>query len=128
MRVKRMKRMNIKMMKTNNKTPKCNWCPNDAVQVDYREIDGMTSKILTCPDCFNLSTKFLLKRKYKPRPDSCSIKKKIEIPSISIDHVWYEVHVNATKQRAVGEIFPEYGEVTPEIMDKIKVMVAKMDN
>jgi hypothetical protein len=108
--------------------PKCQWCPSDATQIDYREVDGITSKILTCPDCFKLSTKYLLNRKYNPRPDSCSIDKKIEILSISINHVWYEVHVNATEQRTVGEIFPEYGEVTPEIMDKIEAMVAKMDN
>ena len=108
--------------------PKCDWCPSDATQIDYREVDGITSKVLTCPDCLKLSTKYLIKRMLDPRPDSCSIDKKIEILSISINHVWYEVHVNATEQRSVGQIFPEYGEVTPEIMDKIEAMVAKMDN
>ncbi len=47
---------------------------------------------------------------------------------MSIDSIWYEVHVDSTEQRIVGEIFPEQGEVTPEILDKIKFMVAKMDN
>ena len=51
-----------------DKRPKCAWCDNQATRPDYRTIDGMTSKIPSCDDCFEISTKALLKRKYPPKP------------------------------------------------------------
>lgn len=48
--------------KTNRK---CHWCTNDAERLDYREVDGMTSKIVTCNECFEISTEHLIKLKYK---------------------------------------------------------------
>lgn len=42
--------------------PKCKWCDNDAERSDYREIDGVTSKIKTCCECFELDTMHLIKR------------------------------------------------------------------
>jgi hypothetical protein len=44
----------------NNKVYKCNWCDNKATKIDYRTIDGITSKIVSCDVCFNISTKKLL--------------------------------------------------------------------
>ena len=44
----------------------CSWCEQDATTKDYREVDGVLSKMLSCDKCFNLSTKYLLKRKYPP--------------------------------------------------------------
>ena len=38
----------------------CNWCKNEATRHDYREVDGMTSKIKTCESCFKIETKKLL--------------------------------------------------------------------
>jgi len=43
----------------------CHWCDQTAVRIDYRTIDGITSKIVSCDDCFKLSTNHLLKRKYE---------------------------------------------------------------
>ncbi len=49
-------------------TIKCSWCDNLATKVDYRNIDGCVSKMCSCDECFNLKTKFLLKRFYtKPK-------------------------------------------------------------
>ena len=47
-------------------TPRCKWCENQATRPDYRTIDGMTSKIPSCDECFNISTDALLKRNQKP--------------------------------------------------------------
>jgi hypothetical protein len=55
-----------------NNPPRCKWCLHNAVRNDYREIDGVTSKILTCDFCFNKSTEYLLK--YKNRGcENCSL-------------------------------------------------------
>lgn len=52
------------MEKTESKKAvKCKWCKNQATQKDYREIDGITSKINSCNSCLNISTKTLLNRK-----------------------------------------------------------------
>ena len=42
---------------------KCYWCDNNATKIDYRTIDRITSKIVSCDKCFNISTKKLLKIK-----------------------------------------------------------------
>lgn len=46
---------------------KCHWCPKDAERVDYREVDGMTSKIVTCSECFEISTEHLIKLQNEQR-------------------------------------------------------------
>lgn len=43
---------------------KCKWCDRDAERLDYREIDGITSKIHSCLQCFMLDTKYLIDRSY----------------------------------------------------------------
>jgi hypothetical protein len=40
---------------------KCKWCGKDATTIDYREVDGMTSKIKSCDECYKLDTKYLIK-------------------------------------------------------------------
>jgi hypothetical protein len=42
--------------------PKCYWCDSQATKIDYRCIDGITSKIISCEECFDVSTKKLLKK------------------------------------------------------------------
>ena len=42
--------------------PKCYRCENQATRIDYRCIDGITSKIISCDVCFNISTKKLLNK------------------------------------------------------------------
>jgi len=44
-------------------TRKCHWCDNTATRPDYREVDGMTSKVPTCEVCFALNTNYVLKKK-----------------------------------------------------------------
>ena len=113
---------------SNRKTPRCHWCKSDAERIDYREVDGITSKIATCNFCVSMSTKYLLARRYKPRPDSIHLDKLIEIHSISYNHIWYEVHVDATEERKIFETFAEYGEVTPEIYKHLEEVISKIDN
>jgi len=50
----------IRLMEKNK--PKCYWCENQATRIDYRCIDGITSKIISCDVCFNISTKKLLNK------------------------------------------------------------------
>jgi hypothetical protein len=41
---------------------KCYWCNNKATKIDYRTIDRITSKLVSCNDCFEISTKKLLNK------------------------------------------------------------------
>ena len=43
---------------------KCHWCDKKATKTDYREVDGITSKIVTCNECAGLSTEYLVTRRY----------------------------------------------------------------
>lgn len=36
---------------------KCYNCENEATRKDYREVDGITGKVITCDECFNLNDK-----------------------------------------------------------------------
>jgi hypothetical protein len=54
--------------------------------------------------------------------------KKIEILGHQLNGVWYELHVDATEQRKIFEIFAERGEVTEEIWDELQEEVDKIDN
>jgi len=51
----------------NKKEPKCAWCESQATRLDYRSIDGVTSKLPSCDECINVSTKKLLKLKYQTK-------------------------------------------------------------
>ena len=46
----------------NKNVCKCYWCNNKATKIDYRTIDGITSKLVSCNDCFEVSTKKLLNK------------------------------------------------------------------
>jgi flavoprotein len=57
--------MTVQATKTEeNQNRKCHWCPKDAERMDYREVDGTVSKIVTCDDCYEISTEDLIKLKY----------------------------------------------------------------
>ena len=43
---------------------KCHWCNKEATKTDYREVDSIISKIVTCNECAGLSTEYLVMRKY----------------------------------------------------------------
>lgn len=49
---------------SDEKKRKCHWCERDAERIDYREIDGMVSKIPSCSVCFEISTERLVYLKY----------------------------------------------------------------
>ena len=36
---------------------KCYNCENEATRKDYREVDGITGKVITCDECFDLNDK-----------------------------------------------------------------------
>jgi hypothetical protein len=48
-------------MEGNNKQ-KCFWCENQATKIDFRRIDGIVSKLISCHDCFEISTGRLLRK------------------------------------------------------------------
>jgi hypothetical protein len=53
-------------MKTETiKKPKCKFCNNDATTHDWRNVDGQTSKVLSCDDCIIIPTDVLLARNDK---------------------------------------------------------------
>lgn len=54
-------------MEKNKNVCNCYWCDNKATKVDYRTIDGITSKLVSCDICFELSTKYLLKKVKKDK-------------------------------------------------------------
>jgi hypothetical protein len=52
-----------------NNKPKCHWCQQDAETVDYRDNGGVVSKIVSCYDCFNLETDYLIKMTENGKPE-----------------------------------------------------------
>ena len=54
--------------------------------------------------------------------------KLIEIRSTQLNGVWYELHVDATEERFIMDIFAEKGEVTDEIREALEKAVANIDN
>ncbi len=69
---------------------------------------------------------------FNPKPvvreDSVDVFKLIEILSISYNGVFYEVHVDATEERSIFDVFAESGEVTEEIRKHLDEVVSKIDN
>ena len=51
----------------------------------------------------------------------------IEILAHKLNGVWYEIHVDATKQRVIIDIFAESGEVTGEIWNELQKEVDKIE-
>ena len=67
------------------------------------------------------------------RENSIHLDNKIEIWGISYNGVWYEVHVDATEERRVFDIFAEYsdkltGDIPEDALDYISDTVSKIDN
>ena len=62
------------------------------------------------------------------REDSIDLDKLIEIFSISYNGVYYEVHVDATDERSIFDVFAESGEVTDDIRTHLDEVVSKIDN
>jgi len=116
------------MMSKEKKVPRCHWCPADAEGIDYREVDTITSKIYTCSTCRGLSTDVLIRRKQRAPEDEHWLYKKMEFYNFCYNYVMYEVHVDATEQRVIEQVFAEYGEVTPKIMAHLEEVVSKIDN
>lgn len=54
--------------------------------------------------------------------------KLIEILAHQHNGVWYEIHVDATEERYIMEVFAESGEVTDEILEALEEEVSKIDN
>lgn len=60
MRATTMKVLNLrKEVKMSKTAPKCKWCDSPATKKEYRELNGVTSKIPCCDVCSELSTEFL---------------------------------------------------------------------
>jgi hypothetical protein len=55
-----MKALSLRKEANMNKAPNCKWCGKPANHPEYREIDGITSKVPTCFLCSKYSTEFLL--------------------------------------------------------------------
>ena len=45
-----------------------------------------------------------------------TLETKIEIWNYQYEGIWYEIHVDATEQRFIKEVFAERGEVTAELL------------
>ena len=53
---------------------------------------------------------------------------KIEIWNYFYDGIWYEIHVNATEQRFIKEVFAERGEVTPELLAHFEEVIDNINH
>jgi hypothetical protein len=69
---------------------------------------------------------------FNPKPvvreDSIELFKLVEMHNISYNGVYYEVHVDATDERSIFDVFAESGEVTDEIRTHLDEVVSKIDN
>ena len=54
--------------------------------------------------------------------------KLIEIWSIKFNGIYYEVHVDATRDREIEQTFAEKGEVTDEIKTELQTIVSRNTN
>ena len=52
----------------------------------------------------------------------------IEIWNIKLKDIYYEVHVDATRDREIEQTFAEVGEVTDEIKTELQTIVSRIDN
>ena len=55
------------------------------------------------------------------------VEQKIEILGHKLNGVWYEIHVDATKQRVIIDVFSENGEVTGKIWNELQKEVDKIE-
>ena len=52
-----------------------------------------------------------------------TLETKIEIWNYQYNGIWYELHVDATEQRFIKEVFAESGEVTQELLAHFEAVV-----
>ena len=52
-----------------------------------------------------------------------TLETKIEIWNYQYNGIWYELHVDATDQRFITEVFAESGEVTQELLAHFEAVV-----
>ena len=60
--------------------------------------------------------------------NNLSLETKIEIWNYRYDGIWYEIHVNATEQRFIKEVFAETGEVTAELLAHFEEVVDNINH
>ena len=57
-----------------------------------------------------------------------TLETKIEIWNYQYNGIWYELHVDATEQRFLREVFAESGEVTPDLMAHFDAVVDNINH
>jgi hypothetical protein len=60
--------------------------------------------------------------------NNLSLETKIEIWNYFYDGIWYEIHVNATEQRFIKEVFAETGEITPELLAHFEEVIDNINH
>jgi hypothetical protein len=60
--------------------------------------------------------------------NNLSLETKIEIWNYRYDGIWYEIHVNATEQRFIKEVFAETGEVTAELLAHFEEVIDNINH
>ena len=57
-----------------------------------------------------------------------TLETKIEIWNYQYNGIWYELHVDATEQRFLTEVFAERGEVTAELLAHFQEVVDNINH
>ena len=57
-----------------------------------------------------------------------TLETKIEIWNYQYNGIWYELHVDATEQRFLTEVFAERGEVTAELLAHFREVVDNINH
>lgn len=52
-----------------------------------------------------------------------TLEAKIEIWNYQYDGIWYELHVDATEQRFLKQVFAERGDLTSDLMEHFESVV-----
>jgi hypothetical protein len=60
--------------------------------------------------------------------NNLSLETKIEIWNYRYEGIWYEIHVNATEQRFIKEVFAETGEVTAELLAHFEEVIDNINH
>jgi hypothetical protein len=57
----------------------------------------------------------------------CGLDKIVEVRNFKIGDVMYEVHIDATEERVMTNVYSANGEVTPSIMDRLEKYIEKIE-
>jgi hypothetical protein len=60
--------------------------------------------------------------------NNLSLETKIEIWNYRYEGIWYEIHVNATEQRFIKEVFAETGKVTSELLAHFEEVIDNINH